>query len=549
MTHLEIDQTSLPCVQDVCQGFAVLEDGALAYNLQEQEIESHYAANIQKSQLLQRDVQIAKRLQEDERRRVGLSERLMDTEEQDSRYARAIHEEMRKREDELQMREAEDEVVAKRMQAEEELKNSRWYRHGEEEERPIRSGSTVEDWQRPCPAWGLQPSPSFASRDAAAQCHELLPMLEATGARDAYLMGNQGKDGIRPSVHLDDCGLFVGPEMNSRAVSCLARGHLNKRKVSSGFNTGSSEQSDHRSRQNVIGHDQENCARGSNHKRHGVKEERAGASGGRHGSRKERRRRSEGRRRERYGPPSSEEEEEEEEERRGRTERRQNPGGPSFLLHHAHSARAELGARLELRDLEQVLRDEEMARKLQAEEEAVAVNSEEDFRTAQVAQDEEIARFMQRRELKLQERSDTPVRRSSQRDCSDSAEGSGAPDRGEPKMGRRDSQSVSPGSKQGPASPGGIAASSRNIAEELDPTFQAPQQNGMLELTAGSLPGQELHTGERQTVSQVCPVPPCSFYDYMEDCPETFIVPPTRRSSQKLGRLKAKDKKESCKQQ
>ncbi|XP_039612189.1 coiled-coil domain-containing protein 50-like isoform X3 [Polypterus senegalus] len=342
MTHLEIDQASLPCVQDVCQGFAVLEDGALAYSLQEQEIESHYAANIQKSQVLQRDVQIAKRLQEDERRRVGLSERLLDTEEQDSRYARAIHEEMRKREDELQMREAEDEVVAKRLQAEEELKNSRWYRHGEEEE---------------------------------------------------------------------------------------------------------------------------------------------------------------------------------------------------------------LGARLELRDLEQVLRDEEMARKLQAEEEAVAVNSEEDFRTAQVAQDEEIARFMQRRELKLQESSDTPVRRSSQRDCSDSAEGSGAPDRGEPKMGRRDSQSVSPGGKQGPATPGGIAASSRNIAEELDPTFQAPQQNGMLEVTAGSLPGQELHTGERQTVSQVCPVPPCSFYDYMEDCPETFIVPPTRRSSQKLGRLKAKDKKESCKQQ
>ncbi|RXM95214.1 Coiled-coil domain-containing protein 50 [Acipenser ruthenus] len=72
MTELEIDQSHLPRVQEVCQGFAVLEDGALAHNLQEQEIEQYYASNVQKNQLVQRDVRIAKRLQdeEDQRRRL-----------------------------------------------------------------------------------------------------------------------------------------------------------------------------------------------------------------------------------------------------------------------------------------------------------------------------------------------------------------------------------------------------------------------------------------------------------------------------------------------
>ncbi|GCC39085.1 hypothetical protein chiPu_0023110, partial [Chiloscyllium punctatum] len=49
-----------------CRGFAVLEDGALAHNLQEQEIEQHYASNIEKNKLVRQDVCVAKKLQDEE---------------------------------------------------------------------------------------------------------------------------------------------------------------------------------------------------------------------------------------------------------------------------------------------------------------------------------------------------------------------------------------------------------------------------------------------------------------------------------------------------
>ncbi|KAJ6666220.1 hypothetical protein lerEdw1_001125 [Lerista edwardsae] len=76
MTEVQIDSSQLPPVQDVCRDFAVLEDGALAYCLQEQEIEQHYASNIQKNQLVQRDIRIAKKLQdvEEEESRLQASE-------------------------------------------------------------------------------------------------------------------------------------------------------------------------------------------------------------------------------------------------------------------------------------------------------------------------------------------------------------------------------------------------------------------------------------------------------------------------------------------
>ncbi|XP_063001120.1 coiled-coil domain-containing protein 50-like [Elgaria multicarinata webbii] len=63
MADVDIDRSCLAPVQEVCRDFAVLEDGALAYCLQEQEIEQHYASNVQKHQLFRRDVRIAKKLQ------------------------------------------------------------------------------------------------------------------------------------------------------------------------------------------------------------------------------------------------------------------------------------------------------------------------------------------------------------------------------------------------------------------------------------------------------------------------------------------------------
>ncbi|XP_046896079.1 coiled-coil domain-containing protein 187 isoform X2 [Hypomesus transpacificus] len=126
MTELEIDQSHLPRVQEVCQCFAVLEDGALAHNLQEQEIEQYYTTNIQKNQLVQNDIRIAKRLQDEEeeqraQQRARLSQATRRLEEQDSEYARRIQEEIQRcADEEAYRREQEDEEIAKRIQEEEE---------------------------------------------------------------------------------------------------------------------------------------------------------------------------------------------------------------------------------------------------------------------------------------------------------------------------------------------------------------------------------------------------------------------------------------------
>ncbi|XP_071021684.1 coiled-coil domain-containing protein 187 isoform X1 [Oncorhynchus clarkii lewisi] len=126
MTELEIDQSHLPRVQEVCHAFAVLEDGALAQNLQEQEIEQYYTTNIQKNQLVQNDIRIAKRLQDEEEEQRAqhraLSQASRQLEEQDSKYARMIQEEIQRCADEARRREQEDEEMAKHIQEEEELR-------------------------------------------------------------------------------------------------------------------------------------------------------------------------------------------------------------------------------------------------------------------------------------------------------------------------------------------------------------------------------------------------------------------------------------------
>ncbi|XP_060714086.1 coiled-coil domain-containing protein 50 [Tachysurus vachellii] len=120
----QIDKSHLPHVYDVCQCFSVLEDGALAHSLQEQEIEQFYNSNLQKNQAVQSDVRLARRLQdeeeEEEEERVQLTQQLQQLEEQDCEYARMIQEELRRCDEEDQRREEEDEEMAKRLQEEEE---------------------------------------------------------------------------------------------------------------------------------------------------------------------------------------------------------------------------------------------------------------------------------------------------------------------------------------------------------------------------------------------------------------------------------------------
>ncbi|XP_048374449.1 coiled-coil domain-containing protein 50-like isoform X1 [Sphaerodactylus townsendi] len=118
MTGVQIDSSRLPPVQEVCRDFAVLEDGALAYCLQEQENEQHYTSNIQKNQLVQKDIQIAKKLQgmEDEERKLHSSEEQKQIEESDSEIARAIQEDIQRKAEESRQREEKDQELAKQLQ-------------------------------------------------------------------------------------------------------------------------------------------------------------------------------------------------------------------------------------------------------------------------------------------------------------------------------------------------------------------------------------------------------------------------------------------------
>ncbi|XP_041062377.1 coiled-coil domain-containing protein 50-like isoform X1 [Carcharodon carcharias] len=127
MTEIAIDQSNLPRVQEVRRGFAVLEDGALAHNLQEQEIEQHYASNIEKNKLVRQDVCVAKKLQDEEELEAKhySREHQQQIEELDSQYAKVVQEEIEKRAAESLQREEQDKEVARRLQEEEELRNQR----------------------------------------------------------------------------------------------------------------------------------------------------------------------------------------------------------------------------------------------------------------------------------------------------------------------------------------------------------------------------------------------------------------------------------------
>ncbi|KAF7664177.1 hypothetical protein LDENG_00185680 [Lucifuga dentata] len=125
MAELEIDQSHLPRVQEVCKCFAVLEDGVFAHSLQEQEIEHYYTTNIQKNQIVQNDIRMAKRLQDEEeeqraKQRAFLRQTSRQLEEQDFQYACVIQEEIQRCAEEVQRREQDDEEMAKQMQEEEE---------------------------------------------------------------------------------------------------------------------------------------------------------------------------------------------------------------------------------------------------------------------------------------------------------------------------------------------------------------------------------------------------------------------------------------------
>ncbi|XP_050932954.1 coiled-coil domain-containing protein 50 isoform X2 [Lates calcarifer] len=110
----------------VCRDFAVLEDHCLAYNLQEQEIESHLASNVHKSRLVQKDLQVAKKLQEEEDKRAKIHSQKQhcDIERQDNEIAQEIQEELVRQAEQQRQQEEKDAAIARKLQ-EKEMKEER----------------------------------------------------------------------------------------------------------------------------------------------------------------------------------------------------------------------------------------------------------------------------------------------------------------------------------------------------------------------------------------------------------------------------------------
>ncbi|XP_076582034.1 coiled-coil domain-containing protein 50 isoform X2 [Chaetodon auriga] len=124
--NVSIDKNKLPGVKEVCRDFAVLEDHCLAYNLQEQEIESHLASNVNKSRLVQKDLQVAKKLQEEEdlRAKVQSKKQHTELERQDNEIAQEIQDQLVRQAEQQRQQEEKDAAIARKLQ-EKEMKEER----------------------------------------------------------------------------------------------------------------------------------------------------------------------------------------------------------------------------------------------------------------------------------------------------------------------------------------------------------------------------------------------------------------------------------------
>ncbi|XP_067850949.1 coiled-coil domain-containing protein 50 isoform X1 [Heptranchias perlo] len=122
MAEFSIDKSSLPAVNAVCREFAVREDHSLAHNLQEQEIEHHLASNVQRNRLVQNDLQVAKKLQEEENKKaqVRLQKHQREMERRDNQMAQVIQDELVLENEKRRRQEEKDEAIARKLQEKEE---------------------------------------------------------------------------------------------------------------------------------------------------------------------------------------------------------------------------------------------------------------------------------------------------------------------------------------------------------------------------------------------------------------------------------------------
>ncbi|XP_068001768.1 coiled-coil domain-containing protein 50 isoform X2 [Melanerpes formicivorus] len=127
MAGIGIDHSKLPGVKEVCRDFAVLEDHTLAHNLQEQEIEHHLATNVQRSRLVQHDLKVAKKLQEEEDLKARAQKHQKDLERQDCEMAQEIQVRLVFEAEQRRRQEEKDEDIARLLQLQEEKKHKKHY--------------------------------------------------------------------------------------------------------------------------------------------------------------------------------------------------------------------------------------------------------------------------------------------------------------------------------------------------------------------------------------------------------------------------------------
>ncbi|XP_064008993.1 coiled-coil domain-containing protein 50 isoform X1 [Pogoniulus pusillus] len=127
MAGIGIDHSKLPGVKEVCRDFAVLEDHTLAHNLQEQEIEHHLATNVQRNRLVQHDLKVAKKLQEEEDLKARAQKHQKDLERQDCEMAQEIQVKLVFEAEQRRRQEEKDEDIARLLQLQEEKKHKKHY--------------------------------------------------------------------------------------------------------------------------------------------------------------------------------------------------------------------------------------------------------------------------------------------------------------------------------------------------------------------------------------------------------------------------------------
>ncbi|XP_069096800.1 trichohyalin-like isoform X1 [Pleurodeles waltl] len=574
MTEYPIDQSSLPRVEEVRRDFSVLEDGALAHCLQEQEIEQHYASNIQKNKLVQKDIRIAKKLQdeEDERNKIRSLEKQRQIEERDSEYARVIQEELRRKAEECQRREEEDKEIAKRLQELEQKEVERWShdsptRIQEDSKSPShhRFPSEEEEEYYYCrEANNKSPKVRNSKRSRRTPEHDCGFQLSKgrTAPIGCPSEGASGQD--QPEERHSNSHRNVSQEArNNRSeeqIQIVPRGRTHSFEHSerthikySSEQMGESRHGRSRSlREQGNEFSQHHPGRNRHSKTRSVESSEIDAFGRNHQSQRNRSRHLQANLS--VASQSS--------PRKGNVLR---SGDTSLEPNPADLLEWQI-AELQLQSSDQLLQDEELARRLQEEEEKQLTSTRhqiqnEDFRAAQVAQDEEIAKYIQRQELESHQRSEEPdIQResfdeSSSRGSSSERKRRNTDQRNEESPTRQLWQNSEGNASQREhpiqekstllARETGDAEKQpvpKNIAEELDPTFKSKRKESQSDMLTGC-------SQECSRPPQPHAVPVDGLYDFMDDGLDQAFVSPTKRHSDKWGRQKSRDKKENCKQQ